>query len=555
VSVSGKAGTNTTDGPYLDMTGSISNLVIVPSFLEVSNAQVTMNLKPAKGFANIVASGSFNILGTPSTVSLNMQMSNYQLQSLTASLQTRRTIASIVTIDGTFNIAYSKGAVPTLDFNAVTSVAGYAIGTATGRIGPNDATIVGTVGVTGVFTAQVSGSFVWKAATGVNIINRAGQSVVAAAGDFRIAATNIPMILGGFPGTGNVTITRSQSVTAADFSASWSMGVGDIGGQVSVSGSFDSTGDFTFTGSGNLTLVAFNSAVTVSGSKKGSAWAFNMSSTMKVMGAVDVGFSGSFYSSGGATRFTMTGSANLSAAGIGGVGGATGSFTISNEPGKVGLAIAFSVKVMATTASGSMWIAADGTYSASLAMTLSLAGVSVGGQLKISRAFTAKRVCVSSCSSWSAKYRTDYVLPIVNTFVLGATLSYKSVSYSASLPIQLDGSFSYSISSGDQSWSKDIDIGDEWCVNYYVGKKCVDFTIAETDISAKFWSALLLKSSSPYIELSAGGSSKVEARTRKCSYDGCNGWTSWKTLASCGVSFSTAGKFSINCYGYKYTLN
>lgn len=280
---------------------------------------------------------------------------------------------------------------------------------------------------------------------------------------------------------------------------------------------------------------------------------------MKVMGAVDVGFSGSFYSSGGVTRFTMTGSANLSAAGIGGVGGVTGSFTISNEPGKVGLSAAFSVQVMVTTVSGSMWVAADGTYSASLAMTLSLAGVSVGGQLKISRTLTATKVCSKSMKnpfgSICIMYATEYVSPMINTFALSATLKYNSVSYSASLPIQLDGSFRYSISSGDQSWSKDIDVGDEWCVNYYVGKKCVDFTIAETDISAKFWSALLLKSSSPYIELSAGGSSKVEARTRKCSYDGCNGWTSWKTLASCGVSFSTAGKFSINCYGYKYTLN
>jgi hypothetical protein len=128
VSVSGKAGANTTDGPYIDMTGSIANLVIVPSYLEIRNATVTMNLKPAKGYANIIAGGSFNILGTDATVALNMQMSNYQLQSLNASLQLQRTIAGVVTLNGKFDIAYTKGQVPNIAFSAAASLGGYNLG-------------------------------------------------------------------------------------------------------------------------------------------------------------------------------------------------------------------------------------------------------------------------------------------------------------------------------------------------------------------------------------------------------------------------------------------
>jgi hypothetical protein len=96
VSVSGKAGANTTDGPYIDMTGSIANLIIVPSYLEIRNATVTINLKPLKGYVNIVAGGSFNVLGTDATVALKMEMSNYVLQSLNARLQLQRTIAGVI---------------------------------------------------------------------------------------------------------------------------------------------------------------------------------------------------------------------------------------------------------------------------------------------------------------------------------------------------------------------------------------------------------------------------------------------------------------------------
>ena len=562
VGVSGKAGVNTTDGPYIDFTGSISKLVIVKTSLEISNAVVTINLKPAKQYFKIVATGNFDILGSSSSVSLDMQMVNYQLQSLNASVKTKLSVGGIVSLDGTFNLAYKQGSLPTLDFTAEASVGGFALGTTSGRISDYDATITGSVSIPEVFSAQVSGSFTWKTNSSSSSTSSspatkgfgltAQSKYVPQAGDFSVSAKNIPISLGGFPGTGDISVSRSGGAVSGSFSATWAMGAGDVGGNVSVSGSFDSTGNFSFKGSGSLTLIAFSADVTVSGSKKGSTWAFAMSSTMKVMGLVDVGFSGSFYSTGGVTRFTMTGSANLSAAGIGGVGGVTGAFTISNEPNRSGLSVAFSVKVMTTTVSGSMWVAVDGTYSASLAMTISLAGVSVSGQLKMSRALTAASVCISDCSSWlKAKYETRYVQPIVNTFVLSASLTYSKVSYSASLPIGVDGSFSYLISSGDQSWSKDVNVGASFGCCGYSAK----FDIQQNEIDVTFYAGLRVSNSSPFLALSGGGSTSIEYRYRSCKLSGCGGWSDWKSLGSCGVDYSTSGKFSINCAGFKYSVS
>ena len=569
VGVSGKAGINTTDGPYIDFTGSINKLVIVQTALEISNAEVTINLKPAKQYFKIVATGNFDILGSTSSVSLDMQMANYQLQSLNASVKTKRSIGGIVALDGTFNIAYKQGSLPTLDFTAEASVGGFTLGTTSGRISDYDATITGSVSIPEVFSAQVSGSFTWKTNSSASSTNSspakkgfgftAQAKYVPQAGDFSVSAKNIPISLGGFPGSGDISVSRSGGAVSGSFSATWAMGAGDVGGNVSVSGSFDSTGNFSFKGSGSLTLVAFSADVTVSGSKKGSTWSFAMSSTMKVMGLVDVGFSGSFYSTGGVTRFTMTGSANLSAAGIGGVGGVTGAFTISNEPNQSGLSVAFSVKVMTTTVSGSMWVAADGTYSASLAMTISLGGVSVSGQLKISRGLTATWACTKTSSmtvgttkvSYCSGFGTAYVEPKVNTFVLSASLTYSKVSYSASLPIAVDGSFSYIISSGDQSWSKDVNFG-------ISGGCCgasYSYDIEQNEIDVTFYAGLQVSSSSPYLALSGGGSTSIEYRYRDCSWKGCGGWSSWKSLGSCGVDYSTSGKFSINCYGFKYSVS
>jgi hypothetical protein len=536
--------------------------VIVKTSLEISNAVVTINLKPAKQYFKIVATGNFDILGSSSSVSLDMQMVNYQLQSLNASVKTKLSVGGIVSLDGTFNLAYKQGSLPTLDFTAEASVGGFALGTTSGRISDYDATITGSVSIPEVFSAQVSGSFTWKTNSSSSSTSSspatkgfgltAQSKYVPQAGDFSVSAKNIPISLGGFPGTGDISVSRSGGAVSGSFSATWAMGAGDVGGNVSVSGSFDSTGNFSFKGSGSLTLIAFSADVAVSGSKKGSTWAFAMSSTMKVMGLVDVGFSGSFYSTGGVTRFTMTGSANLSAAGIGGVGGVTGAFTISNEPNRSGLSVAFSVKVMTTTVSGSMWVAADGTYSASLAMTISLAGVSVSGQLKMSRALTAASVCISDCSSWlKAKYETRYVQPIVNTFVLSASLTYSKVSYSASLPIGVDGSFSYLISSGDQSWSKDVNVGASFGCCGYSAK----FDIQQNEIDVTFYAGLRVSNSSPYLALSGGGSTSIEYRYRSCKLSGCGGWSDWKSLGSCGVDYSTSGKFSINCAGFKYSVS
>jgi hypothetical protein len=528
VSVSGKAGANLTDGPFLDMTGSISNLVIVPSLLEVSNAQVTMNLKPLKGVASIVASGNFNILGSPGAVALNIQMSNYQLQSLTASVTARRIIANVVTIDGTFNLAYSKGAAPTLNFNAAASVAGYALGTVTGRIDGNQVSILGTVNVGGVFSAQIGGQVVWQAGSGVNITNRAGQSVAAAAGDFRFAATNIGMNLGGFGATGNVAIGRAQGVVYGDFNASFTIGAGDVGGTVYVAGSFGTDGNFSFTGSGSLSLVAFGASVSVSGYKSGGSWGFSMSSNITVMGSVNVGFSGNFYKSGSTTRFTMRGSAALNAAGI---GGGSGNFRISNEPGQAGVYADVSVNIAGISGGGSLWVGADGTFDTSIYVGVNLPGVSTGGWVKI-----------GNVAWWNGqRYRGN------SYFQIDAWLNFAGLSFRMWGNINGDGSFRFTASAGPWSSGQHIHLG---FVQLYFGWY--------------FQASLTISSYAPYVSISMSGSAYMDWNWPSCWWNyywtssrwwgvkiwylTC-GWGGWGRAYNLGIGFNTSGSAWVSAYG------
>jgi hypothetical protein len=509
VSVSGRAGANTTDGPYLDMTGSIANLIIVPSFLEVRNATVTINLKPLKGYANIVAGGSFNILGTDATVALNMQMSNYQLQSLNASLRLQRTIAGIVNLDGTFNIAYTKGATPTIDFSAAASVSGYTLGTATGRIDGNQASILGTVNIGGVFSAQIGGQVVWKAGPGVNITNRSGQTVTAAAGDFRIAATNIGMNLGGFSASGNVAIGRAQGTVYGDFNASFGFGAGDVGGTMYVAGGFSSDGNFNFSGSGYLNLVAFNTSVNVSGYKSGGSWGFSMSANLTVMNALNVNFNGNFYKSGSTTRFTMSGSASLNAAGIAG----SGSFRISNEPGQAGMYVGISVNVAGVVqAQGAMWLGANGSFWANLNAQLYLSVVNGNGSLYISN----NSMTVDS---------------YLNVF--GATFRVYGSLYS-------NGTFSITAQAGPWSWGT-----------------CWWMAVVNVCFGASFQASITVRSSWPYVELSAYGSAWMDGQSLSCWWGGWHdsclrcGWGGWGRWINAGIGFNTSGSIYVDLWGHR----
>ena len=549
VSVSGKAGANTTDGPYIDMTGSIANLVIVPSYLEIRNATVTMNLKPAKGYANIIAGGSFNVLGTDATVALNMQMSNYQLQSLNARLQLQRTIAGVVTLNGDFAIAYTKGSVPRIDFSAAASLGGYNLGTASGFLDGNQVSITATASIGGVFSAQVSGQFVWQSGSGVNIVNRAGQTVAAAAGDFRIAATNIPMSLGGFPGSGNVTIGRAQNVVYGDFNANWAMGAGNIGGQVYVNGSFDTTGNFSFSGSGNLNLVAFSAAVSVSGSKSGSTWQFAMSANIRVMGAVDVAFRGNFYKSGSETRFTMAGSASLGAAGI---GGANANFRISNEPGQAGLYASVSISIAGINGSGALWIGADGTFDTTLYVGVNFPGVSAGGNFKMSNIAYQVTGWTQQCGpifgSWgpSICWNVPIYGPVrVATYAqIDAWLTFAGVGFRMWGNINGDGSFRFTAAAGPWSWS--------YCVNLGVVEVC---------FGASFASTITITSWSPYISIAASGSAWMDGHTLDCWWGGWHdtclrcGWGGWGRWINAGLGFNTnPGNIWISLWGWNFSL-
>jgi hypothetical protein len=555
VSVSGKAGANTTDGPYLDLTGSIANLIIVPSALEVRNATLTMNLKPAKGYANIIAGGSYSILGDNATVALNLQMSNYQLQSLNASVQLQRGVAGVVSLDGTFNISYTKGSIPHVDFSAAAVLGGYNLGTASGFIDGNQASMTATASVGGVFSAQVSGQFVWRAADGVNIVNRAGQTVAAAAGDFRLAVNNIGMNLGGFGASGSVAIGRAQNVVYRDFSAHWDLGSGDISGRVYIGGSFDTNGGFSFTGSANMNLIGFNAAVSVSGSGKSGNWTFNTNANITVMGAINVSFDGYFYSGASGTRLVMNGSASLDAIGI---GYARGEFRISNEPWEMGLSASVAIDIYGFKGRGSIWVAGDGRFNTSIYVGVGFPGLSGNGFLTLTNVRWGVLYWYENC--WKVPYianffprfevrmRTDCEwLPQYGEY-RSAPFTWVDVwfdfiggQYRMYGYIESNGSFDLTANTGPWGWDY-----------------CQKMGLVELCFEADFGWQVRLTSWAPYLSLSAFGEGEVSARYWGCSCRRwrCScGWKGGSTIARAGLGFSTNPAFIwIDIYGFYFRL-
>jgi hypothetical protein len=434
-------------------------------------------------------------------------------------------VANVVTIDGAFSIDWAKGSAPNIAFDATGSVAGYQLGRVTGFLNGNQVNITGTVNVGGVFSAQVNGQVVWQAGTGVNIVNRAGQSVAAAAGDFRIAATNISLNLGGFAASGSVVLGRAQNLVYGDFNASFVIGSGDVGGTVNVAGSFGSDGNFSFSGSGTLNLIGFNAAVSVSGSKNGANWAFAMNSTFTVMGAVNVAFGGNFYKSGTTTRFTMFGSADLRAAGI---GGGRGSFRISNEPGQAGLYADVSVSISGVSGSGAIWIGADGTFDTTLNVRVNFPGVNVGGNLKIGNV------------AWSGgtRYRGG------TYFQIDAWFSLAGVWFRMYGNVNADGSFSFTAQAGPWSWD----------TGFCLVVVCLRF-------GAYFSSSVTITSWAPYVAVAASGGAYVDGQTWSCWWSGgwrpklrC-GWGGWGRWASAGIGFnSNPGNLWIDLWGYRFNL-
>jgi len=512
VSVKGNIGYNTTDGPWVDLTGSVDNLSIVPGFLEVRSAAVTVNVRPKNGFANIQAKGDFTFLGDKTFVDFAMTMSNSKLQTVKATIRATRSVASIVRIDGTFTVDYTAGQFPTLSFDATGSVAGYDFGRVTGVVNENQVNITGTVSVSGVFSAQLTGQVVYVPKAGINITNRQGQSVAAAAGDFRVGADNISINLGGFAASGSVIVGRASGVSYAQFTAGFAIGSGNIGGNLSIAGDFGTDGNFTFSGSGNLSLVGFNAAVTVSGSKSGANWTFGLTTNIRVLNAVDVGFTGNFSRVNSAFRFTMAGSASLSAAGV----AANGSFSITNEPGREGMSAALTLAVPGITGNGSVVINSDGTFDASIGVSVSLGIVKAGATLKMGN------VAYSN----GQRYRGGTYFNVAGYFETAG------IGFWFAGNINGDGSFDFTVNSG-----------------FYWESGTVDLGIVRLRLATSVTASLRIYSWSPYFSFNAYGSVafqtqewelnfKCRSRWRpKCWWSA--GWSDWEEEESLGLGVSS----------------
>jgi hypothetical protein len=251
-----------------------------------------------------------------------------------------------------------------------------------------------------------------------------------------------------------------------------------------------------------------------------------MSTNINVMGAVSVGFSGNFYKSGSTTRFTMRGSADLRAAGI---GGGRGNFRISNEPGQAGLYADVSINIAGINGGGAMWVGADGTFDTSIYVGVNFPGVSTGGWVKVGNV------------AWynGQRYRGN------SYFIIDAWLNFAGVSFRMYGYINGDGSFQFTASAGPWNWGTYINAG-----------------FVQMSFGTHFASHITITSWAPYISIYIGGSAWMDWSWPSCWWGGGRwsryfrcGWGGWSRAFNAGMGFNTnPGNVWINIWGYGFNI-
>lgn len=284
-----------------------------------------------------------------------------------------------------------------------------------------------------------------------------------------------------------------------------------------------------------------------------------MSSSITVMGAINVAFNGYFYNSGSGTRFVMNGSTTLGAIGF---NWARGNFRLSNEPGEVGLTAQLQLNLSVFNGYGSIWVAADGRFNTSVYVGVGFAGI-VGGSGWLTLTNVRWGVLYWWENCWEVSYqeevgpfynrrqvtrtRTDcewlpqYGEYRVNPFTwVDVGFNFVGGNYRVTGEIDSNGSFDLVQTTGPWTWDYSQNFG-----------------VVIMQFEAEFGWQVRLTSSAPYLTLSAYGEGVVEARVWgcRCRRWRCScGWSGGNTIASAGVWVGGDGYIWTRLYDIYFRL-
>ncbi len=470
-------------------------------------------------------SGELSIMGSWIDVSeLTFAFTNGQITNLQVVVTAHVSIPSAVTVDATFDL-YANTVTNQFSLTATGTVLadGFSLTDATVDIDTSGFSFSGTLNVAGLVKGQLSGEMYWSTPICTNgvcptIVNAAGQLVTAEKGDFNFTASNLAITIGPFATTGSVTVGDVGGVGWTALSAGLTL---DNQGSpaVMVSGSFTTTGQYSFAGVGQVKYAGFGVTLDVSASNTGGATVVSGSTSITVANGPNVALSGTFTvdGSGVATNLMGTADFDVSTFNLG-----TASFKVAVAPGSESFGVSSSINL-------------GGVFTGSLSGTFAAIGNQAGFSFDLATAITIPTVAVTgslAVANMSGSAITAF------TAEVDCSYSWNGIVFTLSTPVNPSWSFNYT---SEESYSYNpggtIDLGlFNWSLNiggsYYVS----------------------LSTGSPYIAFSFSGSGALSQQNYGCSsswYD-CLigkgwGWRGWFNLISLSVSFNSAGDLTA-CY-------
>ena len=495
-------------------TGSLSvsqaGTINVDGF-RLSNMQFSTQVTVGPGVENVQvsASGQVDILGVDVDVEeFDVTIDNGVVEEVEFDIDTSVNIANTANANGRFNMHYSEST-GEFDLNAavvLTTSAGFSIGSkeqpATLDISPQCVAFQGSLELAGVFNASLAGTMVYKDGCTEPVTNAQGAQVTGAPGDFSFSATNVGLTIGVFDATGSVSVGNVGADAYANVATDLKLSPQSANDEVSIAGSFQSNGNFSFTGRGVLDIAGFDLDMQVTAAKQGADVSVSGAADMS-LGGTTVSLSGAFGEDGGAPTTKL--SASVTGLNLGGFDVGAATVTLLQTPQEVGLSADIAMSVGAPEAT----VSANGTVSFVQSLTggAPLFHGSLDGGLSIP---ALGGLGASLTATFNDCADANCTTPGPPSLTMDGSLSTGGFSFDISTSVSASGQFSASADSSGQACSGTADLG-----------------VVELNACFGYTLSLFVGSSAPYGSLGASASANIQERNWTKSGPAWKFWSGW----------------------------
>jgi len=498
------------------LRGTPTGPVVVSGFtIRDLSLTVPVSSGPSGATAAVQSSGAVEVLGDVIRVpAFTAALDNGRVETTSFDVQANPTLAPGTSAPGRYTMTHtaSTGRMAFSGQVVVHTLAGVDIGfterPATMTFTPNCANVVGNVFSQGVFGAEVSGPIALTASCAEKAVDRQGNPVTLARGDYAFASGDGTSVkVGGFQQTGSVYLGLIGGTPHATMKTTLKLTPRAMASTTTVAGTFTPSGEIDLKGTGRMELAGIPLDVDVTAKGIGTG-------DVKVLGVANFGWLSSKISMNG--EFTVkdnvqhvTLEARLQRQQVGGTG-KTGfyvrdaKFRLVDTPTETGFTADVRLGSDDPDIGLGRQIMADGLitffrpgdggdplYHGSLHGDLDMSPI--GGNIQGTVDLTN---CEAECTS-----------PIPTKFRLSGTYSRLGFTFGVDVNVGASGGFDASASTGRELCTGDVDL------LVVRGHACISYTIT-----------LRMLSKEPFASLSASASANIRAQYWAF------GWSDWKDV-------------------------